>query len=334
MNKNNENKLNSEKEFEYQEKFNEIFKIEIESLILAQSKIGVHYFKAAKMISEANKVILSGIGKSGLIAKKIAATLSSYNISAAFLHPVEALHGDIGIIQPKDVVILLSKSGSTEEITRLVPFIKSRTAQIISIVSNTNSYLAYNSDVVLEAAITREACPFNIAPTSSTTSTIVIGDAISIVSALLKNFKLEDFSKTHPLGTIGKQINLQVKDIMHKGNNLPVLFESSTFKDAIIKISEKGLGCVVIINEEYELKGLITDGDVRRALQKYNEINNLTTHDIMTKNPISINENEYLDVALALMESRESQISLLVVVDESNKVVGVIRLHDIIRSGL
>lgn len=334
MNNNNENKLNSKKEFEYQEKFNEIFKIEIESLILAQSKIGVHYFKAAKMISEANKVILSGIGKSGLIAKKIAATLSSYNISAAFLHPVEALHGDIGIIQPKDVVILLSKSGSTEEITRLVPFIKSRAAQIISIVSNTNSYLAYNSDVVLEAAITREACPFNIAPTSSTTSTIVIGDAISIVSALLKNFKLEDFSKTHPLGTIGKQINLQVKDIMHKGNNLPVLFESSTFKDAIIKISEKGLGCAVIINEEYELKGLITDGDVRRALQKYNEINNLTTHDIMTKNPISINENEYLDVALALMESRESQISLLVVVDESNKVVGVIRLHDIIRSGL
>jgi len=318
----------------YEEKFKEIFQIEIESLIFTQSKIGDNYYKAAQLISKAHKVILSGIGKSGLIAKKIAATLSSYNISAVFLHPVEALHGDIGIIQPNDVVILLSKSGSTEEITRLVPFIKSRAASIISIVSNTNSFLAYNSDVVLEAAIIREACPFNIAPTSSTTSSIVIGDAIAILSALLKNFKIDDFSKTHPLGTIGKQINLQVKDIMHKGNNLPVLFENSTFKDAIIKISEKGLGCVVIINEDFELKGLITDGDVRRALQKYEEINKLKSIEIMTKNPIVVGQNEYLDVALALMESRDSQISLLVVLDENNKVAGVIRLHDIVRSGL
>ncbi len=316
------------------EQFQEIFNIEIESLILAKAKISDNYFKAAKLISKANKVILSGIGKSGLIAKKIAATLSSYNISAVFLHPVEALHGDIGIIQNNDIVVLLSKSGSTEEIIRLIPFIKSRGAKIISIVTNIQSFLAYNSDVILEASITQEACPFNIAPTSSTTSSIVIGDAISIIAAKIKNFRLEDFSKTHPLGTIGKQVNLQVKDVMHSGDNLPILSEYSSFRDAIIIISQKKLGCAVVVDDGLNLKGFITDGDVRRALTKHNEIKDLLVSDVMTKNPITIEDTAYLDVALAIMENRESQINSIAVLNSDKKVVGVIRLHDIVRSGI
>jgi len=313
--------------------FANVFDIEIESLILAKSKIGENYQSAAELIANSNKVILSGIGKSGLIAKKIAATLSSYNLSAVFLHPVEALHGDIGIIQHNDVVIFVSKSGSTDEIVRLVPFIKSRNAKIISIITNTKSYLGANSDIVLEAAIEREACPFGVAPTSSTTVALVIGDAIAIEAALISKVTIQDFSRTHPLGTIGKTLTLQVKDIMHTNSNIQIIKNDAFFKDAIIEISKKKLGCVLVVNNLDELVGIITDGDVRRTLQKFDEIRNIKVSDIMNDQPVTIKEDIYLDVALSIMENRESQINVLPVVDESKKPIGVIRLHDIILSG-
>ncbi len=311
-----------------------IFETEIQSLILAKSRISDNFLKAAQLIAQSNKVVLSGIGKSGLIARKIGATLASYNISAIFLHPVEALHGDIGIIQDNDVVILLSKSGSTEEIVRLVPFIKSRNAKIISIVNNTNSYLANNSDIVLEALITQEACIFGIAPTSSTTVTLVIGDVLAITAAKIKGVTIKDFSKTHPLGNIGLKINLQVKDVMHTIEKLALVQAETSFKETIIKISQKGLGCAVVVDNQMNLVGFITDGDVRRALHKNDEIKNLKAADVMTRNPITINQNEYVDVALSIMENRQSQINSLVICDNHNKVVGVVRLHDIVRSGI
>lgn len=313
--------------------FKDVFDIEIASLILAKSKIDESYKLAAELIASANKVILSGIGKSGLIAKKIAATLSSYNISSVFLHPVEALHGDIGVVQQNDVVILVSKTGSTEEIVRLVPFIKSRNAKIISIITNTKSFLGANSDIVLEASIEREACPFGVAPTSSTTVALVIGDALAISAAKIAGISLQDFSKTHPLGTIGKTLTLQVKDIMHTNSNIPIIDETAFFKDAIIEISKKKLGCVLVVNSFGQLVGIITDGDVRRTLQKYDEIKNIKVQDIMNNHPISIKQEIYLDVALSIMENRESQINVLPVIDESNKPIGVVRLHDIILSG-
>jgi arabinose-5-phosphate isomerase len=324
-NKNYENNLDS---------FLSIFDAEIESLILAKSRISDNYLMAAELIAKANKVILSGIGKSGLIARKIAATLSSYNISAVFLHPVEALHGDIGIVQEKDVVILLSKSGSTEEIIRLVPFIKSRNAKIISIVTNLNSFLSTNSDITLEASITQEACPFNLAPTSSTTVSLAIGDAIAIIASQIRNFSQEDFSKTHPLGAIGKTISLKVKDIMKSGKDLPVIYNDSTFKELIIEISGKALGCIVIIDEQSNLLGFVTDGDIRRALQSDKDVNLLKASQIMSKNPVTVHDDAFIEVAIALMESRESQINSLVVLNSMGKVVGVLRLHDIIRSGI
>lgn len=311
-----------------------IFDTEIQSLILAKSRINNNFLEAARLIANSNKVILSGIGKSGLIARKIGATFASYNISAIFLHPVEALHGDIGIIQENDVVILLSKSGSTEEIVRLVPFIKSRNAKIISIVNNINSYLSSNSDLVLEAQITEEACIFGIAPTSSTTVTLVIGDVLAITAAKIKGITIKDFSKTHPLGNIGRKISLQVKDVMHTKDKLSFVKPDTSFKETIISISQKGLGCAVVIDNEFNLLGFITDGDVRRALHKNEEISHLTAANVMTRNPITINQNEYLEVALSIMENRQSQINSLVICNDENKVVGVVRLHDIIRSGI
>ena len=312
----------------------DIFNTEIQSLILAKSRISDNFLIASQLIANANKVILSGIGKSGIIARKIAVTLASYNISAIFLHPVEALHGDIGIIQENDVVVLLSKSGSTDEIVRLVPFIKSRNAKIISIINNTNSYLSTNSDVVLEALITEEACLFGIAPTSSTTVSLVIGDVLAITAAKMKGITIKDFSKTHPLGSIGRQISLQVKDVMHPRSKISILDEQTTLKDTIISISQMGLGCSVVVGNDYSLQGFITDGDIRRALHNNDEIRHLKAMDVMTKNPITINQNEYLDVALSIMENRQSQINSLVVTDDNNIVVGVIRLHDIVRSGI
>ncbi len=312
----------------------DIFNTEIQSLILAKSRISDNFLIASQLIANANKVVVSGIGKSGIIARKIAVTLASYNISAIFLHPVEALHGDIGIIQENDVVILLSKSGSTDEIVRLVPFIKSRNAKIISIINNTNSYLSTNSDVVLEALITEEACIFGIAPTSSTTVSLVIGDVLAITAAKMKGITIKDFSKTHPLGNIGRKISLQVKDVMHQLSKLSLLDKQTTLKDTIISISQMGLGCTVVVEDDYSLVGFITDGDIRRALHNNDEIRHLKAMDVMTKNPITINQDEYLDVALSIMENRQSQINSLVVTDDNNIVVGVIRLHDIVRSGI
>ncbi|OGU56979.1 MAG: hypothetical protein A2X64_11050 [Ignavibacteria bacterium GWF2_33_9] len=314
--------------------FVKIFDAEIESLILAKSKVSDNYILAAECIAKSNKVVLSGIGKSGIIAKKIAATLSSYNISSVFLHPVEALHGDIGILQENDVVMLLSKSGTTDEIIRLIPYIKNRNAKIISIVTKVNSFLARNSDIVLEAAITHEACPFNLAPTSSTTVSLAIGDSIAIVASQIKNFSLTDFSKTHPLGTIGQKISLKVSDLMISGKDLPYIVDDTSFRELIIKISKYAMGCIVIVDNKFNLLGIVTDGDIRRALQSEKDINTLNASDIMTQKPVTVHSDAYVEVAIALMESRESQINSLVVTDRKEKVVGIIRLHDIIRRGI
>lgn len=312
----------------------ELFNIQINSLILAESKISDHYLKAAELIANANKIILSGIGKSGLIARKLAATLSSYTISAVFLHPVEALHGDIGIVQEDDVIIMLSKSGNTEEIIRLIPYIKSRNAKIISIVSNVDSALAHHSDIVLDASITQEACLFGLAPTSSTTVSLVIGDVISVFAAKLKNITIKDLSKTHPLGSIGRQTLVKVKDVMHTGNKIPLVKPNDSLKNTIIEITDKGLGCAVVIDEQKKVKGFITDGDLRRALMKNEDLSALNASMIMTKNPITISPDEFLEQAISLMENRKSQINSLVVCNEDGEVVGVVRLHDIINDAM
>ncbi len=289
---------------------------------------------AAVKVAEARKVIVSGTGKSGLIARKIAATLSSIGIPSHFLHPVEALHGDIGIVEKDDVIILLSKSGSTTELVTLVPYLKSRGAFIVSISGNGKSYLSREADINISASVENEACTLNVVPTSSTTAALAVGDALAVCAMKLRDTTLTDFSKQHPLGQLGRNILLQVRDVMHKDDKLPVIMANSTFRDAVIAISNKGLGCVCITDAEGKLCGIITDGDVRRTLQKYEDIRELRASDVMTQSPVSVLPDTYLGEALSLMENRKSQIAVLPVVNIGGNCIGVIRVHDIVRTGL
>lgn len=310
-----------------------VFQEEVDSIIKSIDKIDDSFADAVGLISNANKVVLSGVGKSGLIARKIAATLSSIGCSSTFLHPVEALHGDIGLVQKDDVAILLSKSGTTDELNKLIPYLKMRGAKIISILGKINTTIGNYSDVVLDASVEKEACPFNLAPTSSSTLALVYGDALAMAVMKMKNTTLEDFSRLHPLGLIGRSITIKVADIMHKGNNIPQISPKAKFKDAIIEISNKNLGCVCVHSPNNDLIGIITDGDVRRVFQKTENISDILVQDVMTINPIKISGEAYLQEAIALMENRDSEISVLPVTDEMNKIIGVIRLHDIVRSG-
>lgn len=309
-----------------------VFSNEIEELKSVQSRLDDNFLRAVRLIASANKIVVSGVGKSGIIAKKIAATFSSIGVSAIFLHPVEALHGDIGAVQQGDVAILLSKSGNTEELIKMIPYLKIRSAYIISITGNINSHLSRHSDAVLDGTVSKEACPFNLAPTSSTTAALVLGDALAVVSMKLKNLTLEEFSKLHPLGQIGKTTTLRVKDAMHRDDELPIISLSATFKEALIEMSRKPLGCVCICDEGSRLLGIVTDGDVRRLLNKYDNLKEVKVKDVMTSNPITIDGEALLLSALATMENRESQINVLPVVS-AGVLVGIIRLHDIVKSG-
>jgi arabinose-5-phosphate isomerase len=311
-----------------------VFDSEIESMIKVRDSLDENFADAALKISNAKKVILSGTGKSGYIARKIAATLSSVGIPSYFLNPVEALHGDIGIVEPDDVMILISKSGSTTDLVTLVPYLRSRSAFIISITGNGKSYLSNKADINISAYVENEADTLNVVPTNSTTVTLALGDALAVCAMKLRETTLSDFSKQHPLGQLGRNILLQVRDVMHKDERLPVTLIGSSFRDVIIEITDKGLGCTCIIETNNKLTGIITDGDVRRALQKYDDIRNLKAENIMTSSPVSVSPETYLGEALSLMENRKSQISVLPVVDNTGNCVGVIRIHDIVRTEL
>ncbi|MCX6153400.1 MAG: KpsF/GutQ family sugar-phosphate isomerase [Candidatus Kapabacteria bacterium] len=317
----------------YIEEARQVIKLEIDSLIAMMERLDESFIRACTILSESNKVITAGVGKSGMIGRKIAATLSSIGLPSVFLHPVEALHGDIGIIQKGDSVILLSKSGNTEEIITLIPYIKSRKASIIAITGNPDSYLSRAADVSLDASVEAEACPFNLAPTTSTTAALVMGDALAVACMKIREVSLEDFSLTHPQGQIGRNISLQVRDVMHKNEHLAWINPEAAFKDALIEISNKKLGCVCILDSNKKLIGIITDGDVRRILQIRDNIGNISAAEVMTTNPVSINEDAFLNDALLVMENRDSQISALPVINSAGECVGLIRTHDILRSG-
>jgi len=306
---------------------------EIDALIRARDILSDEFGIAVHMLAKANKIIVTGVGKSGLIARKIAATFSSIGISSLFLHPVEALHGDIGVVQKGDVTILLSKSGTTDELLKLLPYLKMRNSGIISILGNVDTAIGRFSDVIINGSVTHEACPFNLAPTSSSTLSLALGDALAIAVMKTKNVSLSDFSRLHPLGQIGRSVTVKVSDIMHTGNKIPIISYDSSFRDAVIEITKKDLGCVCITDSKNILQGIITDGDVRRILQQTENMTGLKSSSVMTKCPITINEDAYLHEALALMENRNSEISVLPVVDDFGNIKGVIRIHDIIRSG-
>lgn len=284
----------------------------------------VHTILACK-----GRVVISGIGKSAIIAQKIVATMNSTGTPALFMHAADAIHGDLGMIQKEDVVICISKSGNTPEIKVLVPLIKRRGSVLIGMVGNKDSYLAQSSDFVLDVTVEKEACPNNLAPTTSTTATLVMGDALAVALLECRNFTSEDFAQFHPGGALGKQLYLKVKDV-YINNEKPAVAPSSSAKEVILEISSKRLGITAVI-ENNQLKGVVTDGDIRRMMNKYDEIKGLTAQDIMTVNPKTIEADEYAVNALRIMQ--EKNITQLVVTDNQS-FKGFIHIHDLLREGI
>jgi arabinose-5-phosphate isomerase len=282
------------------------------------------------------KVVLAGVGKSGIIAQKIAATMTSTGTAALYLHPSDALHGGLGIVNANDVVIVLSNSGETDEIVAMIPYLKHRAVPIIGIVGNLNSTLADRCDAVLDASVDKEACPLNLAPTTSTTVALALGDALAMTLMKRKGHTLDDFAVNHPAGRLGKRLTLTVEDLMHGGNRNPAIQCGANWVTVVQAITNGGLGAVNVVDADGQLRGIITDGDLRRAIQSraHAELENLKCEEIMTRNPVVVSATTLAYDALRLMEDRPSQISVLPVVNGEKVCVGLIRLHDIVRSGL
>ncbi len=283
-----------------------------------------------EIYSAKGRVVITGVGKSAIIANKIVATLNSTGTPALFMHAADAIHGDLGMIQKDDIVICVSKSGSTPEIKVLVPLLKRRGSKLVALISNTNSYLAQQADFVLNATIAEEACPHNLAPTTCTTAHLALGDALAVCLVEMRNFTTTDFAEFHPGGALGKQLYLRVSDI-YLQNELPKVLPQTTVPEAILEISTKRLGCTAVISPDGEMMGIITDGDLRRMLQKNINIGDLKAADIMTQNPRSIQKDEYAVKALHIMQ--ENNITQLPVMDEK-KLVGFVHLHDLLKEGI
>jgi arabinose-5-phosphate isomerase len=283
-----------------------------------------------QILQSKGRVVITGIGKSAIIAQKIVATLNSTGTPSLFLHAADAIHGDLGMVQSEDFVICLSKSGNTPEIKVLVPLLKRRGYKLAALVSNTDSYLAKQADFVLNATIDQEACPNNLAPTTSTTAHLVMGDALAVCLLEAREFTSADFAKYHPGGSLGKQLYLKVIDAI-SNNELPSVKEEASFKEVIYEISAKRLGATAVVNEKGELAGIITDGDLRRLMEKREDFTSAKAREFMTKSPIVLEADEYAVKALQIMQSKN--ITHIVIV-ENGKPVGFLHLHDLLKEGI
>jgi len=277
------------------------------------------------------RLIITGIGKSANIANKIVATLNSTGTPAIFMHAADAIHGDLGNVQEHDVILCISKSGNTPEIKVLVPLIRNMGNKIVGMVSNTDSFLAKQSDYVLKAKVDREACPNNLAPTSSTTAQLVMGDALAVCLIEMRHFSSKDFAKYHPGGSLGKRLYTRVSDI-YVGQNPPMVKEDSTIREVIVSISSGRMGSVAVVDKTNAVLGIITDGDLRRMMGKSSKIEELCAKDIMSKNPKTIKVDELAFNAFQLMEN--NSITQLIVSDENHSYVGMLHLHDILKEGV
>jgi len=314
-----------------------VFDVQINSLKTTKDSIQESFNELVQLIQESpGRVIVTGMGKAGHVGRKVAATMSSLGTPSYFLHPAEGLHGDLGGIKKEDVVIAFSKSGESEEVVSLVPSIKTIGAKLVSVTCKESSTLSRSADVQIYLRITEEASNHKLAPTTSTTAMIVFGDALAVVFEKLNNFKPEDFAVFHPNGSLGKKLLLNVESIMSAEDDNPVVHKTTSLKDTIVVMSSKGLGGVSVVDENNELLGLVTDGDLRRVIENTNEMEvfKQTVKDFMTPNPIAINKNIKAIDALTLMENRGKPLSILPVVDDHNKSVGMLRIHDIIRAGI
>ncbi|WP_206485188.1 KpsF/GutQ family sugar-phosphate isomerase [Thalassotalea sp. G2M2-11] len=278
------------------------------------------------------RVIVIGMGKSGHIGGKIAATLASTGTPAFFVHPGEASHGDLGMITQDDVVLSISNSGETSEVLAIIPVIKRIGAKLIAMSSNPSSTLAKLADTHVCIKVSQEACPLGLAPTSSTTATLVMGDAIAVALLNAKEFTADDFALSHPGGSLGKRLLLRLQDIMHQGERLPIVNEQAKIKDALVEMSLKGLGMTAVINNEQQLSGLFTDGDLRRILDEKIDIHQDEIASVMTKNPTVANQEMLAAQALKIMEDKK--INGLIIIDDNNQPIGAMNMHDLLKSGV
>jgi len=315
------------------QKGKEIIRIEAEAIAALESHINGNFAASIDLIFNAKgRVVLTGMGKSGIIARKIAATMNSTGTPSAFMHPSDAVHGDLGMVTPDDIVICISKSGDTSELRQLLPRFRQIGVKVIAMVGNLNSPLGKQSDLVLDTSVKEEACPYDLAPTSSTTAALAMGDALAITLLQKRNFTKEDFAAFHPGGNLGKQLLLKVDAMMITGSDIPVVNENVSVSDAIVEISSKMLGATCVVNNAGILCGMLTDGDLRRLLQKRIDISNLTAGQVMTQNPKTISQNMLAVQALEVMES--FKITQLVVVNTNHHPVGILHLHSLVEAGL
>jgi arabinose-5-phosphate isomerase len=312
----------------------EILRIEADGLLSVIERLDENFVQAVEIIRHCKgKVVVTGVGKSGLICAKIAATLSSTGTPAFFLHSGDALHGDLGIVMPDDVVVAISNSGETDEILKLLPHFKHHSLKLIVITGNPESTLAKAGEVVLDVSVKQEACPLGLAPTTSTTVTLAMGDALAVVLLEQNGFNATDFAMRHPGGMLGRKLLLRVEDLMYRGERLPLVQEMTTVKEALFEITAKRLGVTGVVNDLQQLVGVLTDGDLRRGLESKGEILSLAARDLMTRNPKTIPGETLASEAVAVMEQFPIT-SLFVLEHETKKPVGIVHLHDLIKVGL
>ena len=304
--------------------------IEAESIARAAERLDGELIRAVDLLLEhPGKVVVTGIGKSGHIARKIVATLCSTGTAAVFLHPAEAVHGDLGIYTPGDPTVLISKNGTSRELLALVPMLREFHSPLIGILGNSASPLASQLNVLLDASVEREADPHNLAPTASAVTALALGHALAVALMQARNFTPEEFGRFHPGGQLGRNLLLCVREVMHSGNEVATVPPEASLKEVIIAMTERPTGGACVVAPDGTLAGFLTDGDLRRALTHHDDIRGLRAEDLMTRTPVTISPDATLGEALERMERRPSQISVLPVVDESGRALGVLRLHDI-----
>lgn len=309
--------------------------IEAEAILAAATKLSDSLSAAAEILMGAppGKVVIAGVGKSGHVGRKLAATLQSTGTPAVFLHASEAAHGDLGVCGPGDPVVMISKSGTTEELMRLIHPLRELGSPLVGILGNVSSPLAKEMDVVLDASVNREADPEGFAPTASAAVALAVGHALAIALMEARGFSGDDFARLHSGGQLGRNLRLRVADVMHSGADVAWVSPGASLKSVVVAMSRYPLGAACVVDSEHRLLGLITDGDVRRALEAHDDIRPLSAVDVMTASPVTIEPDALLHAALSRMEDRPSQISVLPVVDRDNHCAGLIRLHDIYQRG-
>jgi arabinose-5-phosphate isomerase len=311
----------------------EVIQLEAETLAALVTRINEQFAQACRLIQACRgRVVVTGMGKSGHIGGKIAATLASTGTPAFFVHPGEASHGDIGMITTEDVVLALSNSGETEEILTILPVIKRMGVKLIALTGNTDSTMARQADAVIDCAVEKEACPLNLAPTASTTATLAVGDALAVALLKARGFTQDDFARSHPAGSLGRRLLLYVSDVMHTGDTIPRVRESATLREALLEMTGKGLGMTGVVDQDNRLVGILTDGDLRRILNRELDIHKARITDVMTANPKTEAPDRLAAETVHFM--RTHKINGIFVVDAEQHVLGALNMHDLLRAGV